>query len=588
MRSYLILCLLVGQILCQQVHFSFYSDRMQKFEVPFDTTLRAYQVPFGLIDEGQSPMLKVVFDGCETRVFHVDNIRFPSNAYIDFEDGLPDLTVSAGISEAVVVEHPSDSGFVLQIQLDPNHSSKDTLHITHPDSWYPAVPERVGITFQASSPVALGDYFIPPEMGRYDVSVENWDYRTSIIELLNEETMNDTTILMLKSWTFYGEPDHEALCTYPIYKQPNLHPEQLIFEDRFLDFGAKLFELVGADSSSDSWLVDEYYQEYFYSTVFVKKISLSGPIGRNLYFAYGLGLIRQDFPGTSVHEDLVAIQDHSGTTLGDLNLPISLSLTSSYNYEGSVIFPPDTNWYYYTIPLVELFGYDPAPTTMDSLYLSLGPQINVSNNNTGRLLINDLSLWQDENQIFNFGALEHDDWLLNTATNGSEMAWQYSQDVPPNVSGNSSLLYFANEWEWGDTFAGFAEYTAHFSIPLNVESAHLKFWMKQPLMMSAIDDSNVVQPDEYGVTSAYPNPFNGEVTFTVVLPEDSHQHALSIYDIQGHEILTIQVEGTQGLRQVSWRGNDQHGHKVVSGVYFSTLMTNGKPAGQIQKIIMLK
>ncbi|MBC8376159.1 MAG: T9SS type A sorting domain-containing protein [FCB group bacterium] len=588
MKIFLHLCLLVSLLYSAEVQFSFYEHTSQRFEIPFDTTFREYKAPIDLIETGQTPILRMIFNGCGNREFHIDNIRFPSNAYIDFEDGLPELTLSPGISQALLVEHPSDSGFVLHIEFDSNHHGRDTLRIAQPDSWYPVVPESFGLEFQADVSNQLTKYFKPPELARYDVNVDDWSYRTVLAEKYNETTTIDSSIFTLKRRHFPGEGSHEVYVFNQTYKYSNYHPNLLHLDEMGFDFEAPLNEYVSDDSSWGSWLVFEQYQEVFGEIVFVKKMTTTGLIGYNLHFAYGVGLIREDFPGTSVHADLVGIQDQGETLMGDMNLPISLSLSSSFERWGSTVFPPDTNWYHYNIPVNELFGYDSVPTTVDSLFLSLAPGIHVRYHDSGRLLFYGLSLWEEENLVFDYGALEHGDWLLNPATNGSEMEWQDSQDLPPGGVGNSSLLYFANEWEWGDYFAGFAEYTTHFSQPIVVDNSHLRFWMKQPLIMTDIDEYTIVVPEEMGVLNAYPNPFNGEVTLIIGLAEDSGQQELLIYDIRGRRIKSIQFEDTQPLHQISWKGDDQNGHFVESGVYLATLSSESQPVGQIQKIIMLK
>ncbi|NQT62751.1 MAG: T9SS type A sorting domain-containing protein [Candidatus Marinimicrobia bacterium] len=587
MKIFLRLSLFVSLLCGAEVHFSFYEHTYQRFEIPFDTTLREYMAPIDLIETGQTPILRMIFSGCGNREFHIDNIRFPSNAYIDFEDGLPELTLSPGISQALLVEHPSDSGFVLHIEFDSNHHGRDTLRIAQPDSWYPVVPERVGLEFQADASVMLNKYFNPPEFARFDVNVDDWSYRTVLAEKYNETTTIDSSIFTLKRRHFPGEGSHEVYVSNQTYKYSNHQQNILHLDGMIFDFEALLDEYVGGDSSWGSWLAHEQYQELFGEIVFVKMMIPAGPIGCNLYFAYGVGLIQEDFPGTSVHADLVGLEDQ-GECMGDMNLPISLSLSSNSEHWGPTVFPPDTNWYHYTIPVNELFGYDPVPTTVDSLFLSLAPGIHLRNHDSGRLLFYGLSLWEEENLVFDYGALEHEDWFLNTATNGSEMEWQDSQDLPPGSVGNSSLLYFANEWEWGDHFAGFAEYLAHFSEPQIVDQMHLKFWMKQPLIMTHIDEYSIVVPEEMGVLNAYPNPFNGEVTLIIGLAEDSEQQELLIYDIQGHLIKSIQFHSTQQLHQILWKGDDQNGHLVESGVYLATLSSRSQPLGQIQKIIMLK
>jgi len=581
------LCLMSGLLFGQEVHFSFYEHTDQRFEIPFDTTFREYKAPTDLIETGQTPLLRMIFEGCQYREFHLDNIRFPSNAYIDFEDGLPDLSLSPGITQALLVEHPSDSGFVLHIEFDTNHHGTDTLRIARPDSWYPAVPDRVGLEFQADTSVQLSNYYKPPEMARHDANVDDWNFRTVVAERYNDTLTVDTTIYTVRRRHFPGEGSYEVYAFDQSLKFSNTQQNLLDFDGQIFDFSAPLHEDDGSDSIWGSWLSDEHYQEVLGEIVFVKKMSHYGPIGHRLHFAYGVGLIQEDIPGTSVHVDLVGLQDQ-GEVRGDLNLPVSLSLGVNLESSGIQIFPPDTNWYHYSIPVSDLHRYPPMTTTSDSLRLIITPQILVQNHDSGALLFNGLSLWSGQDIRFDYGTLNHNEWHFDSALNGSDISWGYSQNAPPDSTGQSSLLQFSNGWVGGLHFVGWAEHTVYFSTPLINADASLQFWMKQPFIMTEIDEYTIVIPEEIGVLNAYPNPFNGEVILYVQLAEDSQHQELLIYDLLGRQIKSIQFGGTQSQHEISWGGDDQNGHVVVSGVYLATLSSKGQPLGQIQKIIMLK
>ncbi len=588
MKSILHLCLFVSLLWGQQVHFSFYEHTYQKFEIPFDRTFRLYSVAYDLINIGQTPILSMVFNDCQSNIFHIDNIRFPSNAYIDFEEVLPNLTHSVGITQAVLAAHPSDSGLVLQIEFDLNHMGRDTLKIPRPDSWYPAVPDRVGLEFQSDAAVQFTKYYKPAELARYDVSVNDWSFSTILDEKINDENYDDPTIDTLKRWIFPIGEGREVTWERQIYEYSHYQSNLLNLNDVTFDFEAGLNEYVGVDSFWGSWLVDEHYEEIFNRLVFVKQITLSGLIGNALYFGYGLGFIREDFPGTSVHADLVGLQDQ-GEVMGDMSLPISLALGTDYDSGEFRIFPPDTNWYHYTLPVSELYRYTSMPTTSDSLLLALGPEIIVNNHDTGRLLFNGFSLWEDENLVFNYGIQDHEDWIMNSATNGSEMYWHFDQEVPPDSTGRSNLLYFANDWLGGNHFAGFAEYTVHFESPINMGDAELKFWMKQPLIMTGIDEHPAQLPAQRGVTSAYPNPFNGEVTLWVTHPDHTADGQIVIYDLKGRQIWSQEIGSTYNMvSQITWNGNNLAGQKMDSGLYIVILLIDGRGRGQIQKLVMLK
>jgi FlgD Ig-like domain len=73
--------------------------------------------------------------------------------------------------------------------------------------------------------------------------------------------------------------------------------------------------------------------------------------------------------------------------------------------------------------------------------------------------------------------------------------------------------------------------------------------------------------------SAYPNPFNPETTVRYTLPAREHVR-IDIYDLRGERVATL-VDRDQdaGAFTVTWRGRDDRGASVGSGVYFAKLAT---------------
>ncbi len=76
--------------------------------------------------------------------------------------------------------------------------------------------------------------------------------------------------------------------------------------------------------------------------------------------------------------------------------------------------------------------------------------------------------------------------------------------------------------------------------------------------------------------SAAPNPFNPVTTVRYVLPADA-QVTLAIFDIAGRQVRTL-FTGRQaaGEHSVVWRGTDDSGRALGSGVYFCRLIAGGE------------
>jgi hypothetical protein len=86
--------------------------------------------------------------------------------------------------------------------------------------------------------------------------------------------------------------------------------------------------------------------------------------------------------------------------------------------------------------------------------------------------------------------------------------------------------------------------------------------------------------------SAYPNPFNSELTISFSLAQvGPRQVKILIYNIKGQVIKTWTLN--PGTTQVTWSGRDEDGNPVSSGVYFYRIKTGGDYQAN-GKVILLK
>ncbi len=107
----------------------------------------------------------------------------------------------------------------------------------------------------------------------------------------------------------------------------------------------------------------------------------------------------------------------------------------------------------------------------------------------------------------------------------------------------------------------------------------------KPAKVSPLSGSDV--PLDYILSvSAYPNPFNPETTVRYTLPSKGHVR-LEVFGLNGEKIATL-VDGVRdaGAFMANWRGLDDSGSRVGSGVYFARLST---PSGsKTYKLVLLK
>ena len=89
-------------------------------------------------------------------------------------------------------------------------------------------------------------------------------------------------------------------------------------------------------------------------------------------------------------------------------------------------------------------------------------------------------------------------------------------------------------------------------------------------------------PEEFGIKSIKPNPFNSSVEITYTIPEDvSDNIELAMFDILGRRVESLPVEKTKGEHSVIWQPQD-----VSSGIYFVRMKASGRIV--TKKLILLR
>lgn len=84
-----------------------------------------------------------------------------------------------------------------------------------------------------------------------------------------------------------------------------------------------------------------------------------------------------------------------------------------------------------------------------------------------------------------------------------------------------------------------------------------------------------------------PNPFNQRVSVNYILPEDG-QVTLQVFDILGRKVRQLLNEKqTPGEYQLFWKGDDDTGQALSSGLYIISLRT-GSGQSRVQKVMLVK
>jgi hypothetical protein len=92
-------------------------------------------------------------------------------------------------------------------------------------------------------------------------------------------------------------------------------------------------------------------------------------------------------------------------------------------------------------------------------------------------------------------------------------------------------------------------------------------------------------PQQYGIETAYPNPFNPSTAVQYTVPRASRV-TLAVYDLTGRQVAMLQDgEQSAGRYTVSWNGSNDARLPVASGVYFIRMSAPGYTESQAVTLI---
>ena len=92
--------------------------------------------------------------------------------------------------------------------------------------------------------------------------------------------------------------------------------------------------------------------------------------------------------------------------------------------------------------------------------------------------------------------------------------------------------------------------------------------MDHRLVDAAIGDGAISTPRLFALEQNRPNPFNPETSIDFTVPADSRQVRLEIFNMLGQRVAVLwDGEMAPGGHRLHWRGLDQEGRPVASGIY---------------------
>ncbi len=111
-------------------------------------------------------------------------------------------------------------------------------------------------------------------------------------------------------------------------------------------------------------------------------------------------------------------------------------------------------------------------------------------------------------------------------------------------------------------------------------------WDYQLSVENGKSGTNINSPIEFVLNRPYPNPFNGSIKFSLYVIKDS-KITIDLIGINGRQIIRLfSGELSSGNHNYNWRGIDQNGNQVSSGVYY--IKVSGEKTGEWKPITFLK
>ena len=181
------------------------------------------------------------------------------------------------------------------------------------------------------------------------------------------------------------------------------------------------------------------------------------------------------------------------------------------------------------------------------------------------------------------GAIENGDWIMSY--NGNVLTgirqWQGIMIDIPAMGYNDLDANTAGYFVEGDmpTFKLLKNTTGEL-IQLDGD---IDEWSSNSIFtISGLVEVEQSVPEEFGLDSAYPNPFNPVTTLSYNLPMDS-QVSIQVYNVQGRLIETLadHYNMQAGSHSITWNA-DQHS----SGMYFVKMIAGDHIS--TQKLLLVK
>ena len=179
---------------------------------------------------------------------------------------------------------------------------------------------------------------------------------------------------------------------------------------------------------------------------------------------------------------------------------------------------------------------------------------------------------------------------INVAVNNGTLTWS----IPAGNFPDSYKIYLDDELQetvnsnvTEYTFSGLIDGQTYFAGISAVYGEDETAIISVEFVYEVVSVSENIQSSIFNIQlSNYPNPFNPNTTIKLDIAEPGKVE-LAIYNIKGQKVVNLMdAYSCKGHFEIVWRGMDENGKPVSSGVYFYQLVTEKKTI--TKKMILIK
>ena len=292
-------------------------------------------------------------------------------------------------------------------------------------------------------------------------------------------------------------------------------------------------------------------------------------------------------------------QEGSGSYFSGAANNDSRHITTSTFYSVSAETDTFTSWFWYDIEMNWDYAYVEVSTDGGLIWTSLAGNLtttsNPNGNNTGHGITGSSGGWTQG--FFALTAYLGQDvrLRLNYVTDASVLGEGIYADLLTPVPTYDMATIVGDDLTGTTSLFMSPSMTGTYTYLVRAQDAegHMSKWSNsEKTIVSTVTAAGTVVP-QTRLGANYPNPFNPmtRIPYAIGSSETATgpvQVTLIIYDVNGRRVTTLADETkTAGVYEATWRGIDDQGNVMSTGVYFARLTVSGESAF-VRKLVLLK